>query len=54
MAITHPYALSVLADRLDIESETWDIKRNDELSRTGDGRVWQAELAPSLWAATLR
>ena len=51
MAITYPYALSVLADRLDIESETWDIKRNDELSRTGDGRVWQAELAPPLWTA---
>ncbi|MET3648025.1 carbohydrate binding domain-containing protein [Phyllobacterium ifriqiyense] len=49
MAITYPYALSVLADRLDIESVVWDIQRNDELSGSGDGRVWQAELAPPLW-----
>lgn len=49
MAITYPYALSVLADRLDIESVVWDIQRNDEMSGSGDGRVWQAELAPPLW-----
>jgi hypothetical protein len=54
MAITYPYALSALADRLNIESVTWDIQRNDELSGTGDGRVWQAELAPPLWTADVK
>lgn len=54
MAITYPYSLSVLADRLDIESVTWDIQRNDELSGSGDGRVWQAELAPPLWTADVK
>jgi hypothetical protein len=51
MAFSFPLALNVLADRLIIESVTWDISRNDELSGTGDGRVWQAELAPTLWRA---
>lgn len=44
--------LSYLNDLLCIESVVWDIQRNDELSGTGDGRVWQAELAPPLWTAT--
>ena len=29
----------------------WDIQRNDELSGTGEGVVYQAELAPPLWKA---
>lgn len=45
--------LSYLNNLLCIESVTWDIQRNDELSGTGDGRVWQAELAPPLWTATI-
>lgn len=44
--------LSFLNDLLCIDSVVWDIQRNDELSGTGDGRVWQAELAPPLWIAT--
>lgn len=51
MAITYPYGLTVLADLLKIASVKWDIQRNDEMSGSGDGRVWQAELAPPLWKA---
>lgn len=53
MAITYPYSLAFLADQLCITDVVWDIQRNDELSGTGDGRVWQAELAPPLWKATI-
>ena len=53
MALTYPYALSVLADRLAIAQVVWDIQRNDELSGTGDGQVWQAELAEPLWSADI-
>lgn len=45
--------LSYLSDKLCIDSVVWDIQRNDELSGSGDGRVWQAELAPPLWIATI-
>lgn len=51
MALTYPYPLAVLADRLPIEEVVWDIQRYDEVSGTGDARVWQAELAASLWTA---
>lgn len=54
MAITYPYPVSFLADRLNIEAVIWDIKRNDELSGSGDGRVWQAELAPPLWTGDVK
>lgn len=45
--------LNYLSDLLCIESVTWDVQRNDELSGSGDGRVWQAELAPPLWIADI-
>lgn len=45
--------LSYLSDKLCIETVVWDIQRNDELSGSGDGRVWQAELAPPLWTAEI-
>lgn len=51
MALIYPYALSVLADRLAIAQVVWDIQRNDEVSGTADGQVWQAELAEPLWSA---
>lgn len=51
MAITYPYSLADLADLLRVSSVTWDVQRNDEVSGLGDGRVWQAELAPPLWKA---
>lgn len=54
MAVTYPYALAVLADRLAIESVTWDIRRTDELAGTGDGRIWQADLADPLWTGDVR
>lgn len=54
MAITYPYAVTALADLLRIESVTWDIQRNDELSGVGDGRVWQAEMSDPLWTADVR
>ena len=54
MTIVYPYGLTVLADRLPIQSVTWDIKRNDELSGSGDSRVWQAELADPLWTADVQ
>lgn len=53
MAISFPLSTAVLADKLKIKSVVFDIKRNDELSGTGDGRVWQAELAPPLWTAEI-
>lgn len=53
MAVSYPYALPVLADRLKLQKVSWTIQRNDELSGDGDGRVWQAELAPPLWTATV-
>ena len=53
MAISYPYALPAFADLLKISSIVWDIQRNDELSGSGDGRVWQAELAPPLWTGTV-
>jgi hypothetical protein len=46
-------ALANLADLLRIESVVFDIRRNDELSGSGDGRLWQAELAPPLWTADI-
>lgn len=46
-------ALASLANLLRIESVVFDIKRNDELSGSGDGRLWQAELAPPLWTAEI-
>ncbi len=53
MTISFPYALPFLADKLKIANVVFDIQRNDERSGTGDGRVWQAELAPPLWLATV-
>lgn len=44
-------SLANLADHLKIRAVRWSIRRNDELSGAGDGRFWQAELAPPLWQA---
>ena len=49
MAFTYPLSLASLADLFVIEEVEWDVQRNDELSGTGDARVWQAELADPLW-----
>ncbi|WP_320188911.1 hypothetical protein RMS29_028295 (plasmid) [Agrobacterium rosae] len=45
--------LSFLSDRFRWFPFKWDIQRNDEVSGTGDGRYWQASLAPELWRATV-
>lgn len=53
MAYSYPLSIGALADRLPISGVTWDINRSDELSGTGDGRIWQAELADPLWMADI-
>jgi hypothetical protein len=52
-ALSYPFDLATLSDRLNIASVNWGLQRNDELSGTGDGRVWSAELARPLWTATV-
>ena len=54
MAIIYPYSLNDFADRLDIGDVEWSIRRNDELSGSGDARIWQAELADPLWTGDVR
>lgn len=44
-------SLQDLADHLVIDGVTWSIRRNDELSGLGDGRILAAEMAPPLWSA---
>lgn len=46
--------LANLNDLLRIQSVTWDIKRRDELSGVGDGRVFAAEMAAPLWTADVQ
>lgn len=53
MAISETYPLAFLGGRLCIRSVTLDQRRNDELSGTGDGRIWTSQLASPLWAAQL-
>lgn len=54
MAYTYPLSLASLADLFQIEEVVWDVQRNDELSGTGDARVWQAELADPLWRGDVK
>lgn len=54
MAITYPYSLATFFDLLSIQSCVFDVERYDESSGSGDGRDWQAELAPPLWIADVR
>lgn len=53
MTITYPYPVSYLSDKMKISGVTFDIQRNDELSTSGSGDTWQAELSPPLWIATV-
>ena len=48
-----PLPLGQLSVYLEAAEVSFDIQRNDELSGTGDGRYWMAELAPPLWTVTL-
>lgn len=51
--MSYPLSVSALSDILVIESVEWGDQRNDELSGTGDGRIWSVQLAPPLWRATV-
>lgn len=44
-------ALSYLSSAYRFLPFKWETRRNDELSGTGDGRLFQAELADPLWTA---
>lgn len=51
--IAYPYSLAFLADILPVSAVTWNIKRGDVLSGQGSGRIWQTQLRPPLWTATI-
>lgn len=45
--------LAQFFDHISLLPFRWDIRRNDQLSGAGDGRIFQAELAPPLWTASV-
>lgn len=49
-----PYALAALSDHLQAAEVTQELRRFDEQSGSGDGRVWAQELARPLWQASLK
>ncbi|ABN75746.1 hypothetical protein [Cereibacter sphaeroides] len=49
MALSNPYPLSFLSSKLRIDSIVFTPRRNDEMSGSGDGRFWIAQLARPLW-----
>lgn len=53
MALTFPYPLAFLSDVLRAGDVSFDMKRNDEMSGSGSGQFWAAELAPPLWQVTM-
>lgn len=53
MTLTFPYPLASLADVLRADDCQFYLRRNDEMSGSGDGRFWTAELARPLWEVTL-
>lgn len=54
MAVQDMYPLEFLNDLLlTKKAVTMSIQRNDEMSGSGDGRYWVAEMAPPLWTAQL-
>lgn len=53
MALTFPYPLDFLSDHLREGTVALSMMRNDELSGSGDGRYWTAQLARPLWAVSL-
>lgn len=52
MALSFPYALEFLSNCLIGERVPLRLQRNDEMSGSGDGRFWSAELARPLWTAS--
>lgn len=49
MALGDYFPLAFLGDRLCVRGVTIDQARQDEMSGSGDGRYWSAQLAKPLW-----
>lgn len=52
MALSFPYLLTYLSDVLKHGSFTPELRRNDEMSGSGDGRIWAASLSRPIWVAS--
>lgn len=53
MALVFPFALSFLNDLIGQGDVSWDLRRNQELSGSGDGRFWAAVLSRPLWTVNI-
>ncbi len=53
MALTYPYSVDFLADCLIGDEIKLDLRRQDEMSGSGDGRYWSAELSRPLWTVSI-
>lgn len=51
MVLAFPLSLANLNDLLPIETVTWSLGEDQELSSTGDGEILAADLGPRLWQA---
>lgn len=51
MALTMPLSQENLADLMMVETVTWTLGEDQELSGTGDGETLAADLGPRLWSA---
>lgn len=51
MTVSFPYPTEFLTDILDVNTSTFSLRRFDEESGSGDGRIWATELATPLWQA---
>lgn len=52
MALSYPYPIDFLAKCLVGPEVPLTLRRFDEMSGSGDGRFWSAQLAPPLWTAS--
>lgn len=52
MALSHPYTLDFLAKCLLGDRIPLELRRFDEMSGSGDGRFWGAQMATPLWGAS--
>ena len=52
MALSFPYALDLLAKCLTGERVPLVLKRFDEISGSGDGRMWSSQLSTPLWTSS--
>jgi hypothetical protein len=51
MALAMPLSRENLADLMLVETVTWSLGEDQELSGTGDGETLAADLGPRLWTA---